>query len=182
MKALLRFFFGLVYERKYLTGQYFDTKRLGWFWAFRSLKSKLFGDHRHIPWPVNPTTSISNARLIEFDVDDLHVFQTPGCYWQNHDAKIHLGKGCYVAPNVGIITTNHDLYNINKHAKGKAVVIGDFCWIGMNAVILPGVILGPHTVVGAGSVVTHPFSEGHQVVGGNPAKVIKKLDTSLFSD
>jgi acetyltransferase-like isoleucine patch superfamily enzyme len=42
----------------------------------------------------------------------------------------------------------------------------------MNAVILPGVTLGDHTIVGAGSVVTHSFPEGHCTIAGNPAKKI----------
>ena len=48
--------------------------------------------------------------------------------------------------------------------------------IGMNPVILPGVTLGPKTVVGAGSVVTKPFPEGHCIIAGNPARVIRKLE------
>lgn len=44
----------------------------------------------------------------------------------------------------------------------------------MNSVILPGVVLGEHTVVGAGSIVTKSFSEGYCVIAGNPAKIIKK--------
>ena len=45
----------------------------------------------------------------------------------------------------------------------------------MNSVILPGVTLGPGTVVGAGSVVTHSFPEGHCVIAGVPAKLIRNL-------
>ncbi|MCK9571130.1 hypothetical protein M0R72_19430 [Candidatus Pacearchaeota archaeon] len=45
----------------------------------------------------------------------------------------------------------------------------------MNAVILPGVRLGPHTVVGAGAIVTHSYPGGHCVIAGNPAKVIRKV-------
>jgi acetyltransferase-like isoleucine patch superfamily enzyme len=58
---------------------------------------------------------------------------------------------------------------------GKDVVIGNKCWIGMNAMILPGVHLGDNTIVGAGSVVTKSFPEGNVVIAGNPAKLIKKL-------
>lgn len=45
----------------------------------------------------------------------------------------------------------------------------------MNAVILPGVHLGDHTIVGAGSVVTRSFPEGNIIIAGVPAKKIKDL-------
>ncbi|WP_371860829.1 DapH/DapD/GlmU-related protein [Terrabacter aerolatus] len=61
------------------------------------------------------------------------------------------------------------------HAAGEPIIIGDDCWIGMNSVILPGVILGSRTTVGAGSVVTKSFPEGNCIVAGNPAKIIKQL-------
>ena len=48
----------------------------------------------------------------------------------------------------------------------------------MNTVILPGVSLGDHTIVGAGSVVTKSFQEGNCVIAGNPAKVIRYLNES----
>ena len=138
--------------------------------------SRIFGQNRKIPWPINPNTIISNPNNIEFDVNNINIFQTPGCYFQNHSAKIIIGKDCYIAPNVGIITANHDFSDLSKHSEGKNVVIGNKCWIGMNAVILPGVTLGDQTVVGAGSVVTHYFREGHCIIAGNPAKVIKPLN------
>lgn len=174
-RSLLRVFFSLFYKKEYLKGYYFDKKKMGWYWCLRGLPSRLFGSNRKIPWPVNPRTIVANAKNIEFSVNDIHVFQTPGCYWQNIDAKIVIGKGCYVAPNVGIITTNHDIRNISKHAPGERIIIGDNSWIGMNAVILPGVELGPNTIVGAGAVVTHSFPKGHCVIAGNPAKLIRDL-------
>jgi acetyltransferase-like isoleucine patch superfamily enzyme len=96
---------------------------------------------------------------------------------QNFAGHITLGHGCYLAPNVGIITANHDPLNPDKHLDAQDVVIGDGCWIGMNSVILPGVVLGPKTVVGAGSVVTKPFVDGHAVIAGSPARLIKSLIT-----
>ena len=105
----------------------------------------------------------------------MNVFQQPGCFFQNYEETITIGKNVHIAANVGVITQNHDPENPEKHLPGKPVTIGDGCWIGMNAVILPGVTLGPYTTVGAGAVVTKSFPEGHCVVAGNPAKVIKKF-------
>lgn len=47
----------------------------------------------------------------------------------------------------------------------------------MNCSILPGVTLGEHTIVGAGSVVTKSFPEGNCVIAGNPARKIKELES-----
>lgn len=98
-----------------------------------------------------------------------------GCYIQGI-GKIKIGNYVIMAPNVGIISANHDLYDHRKHSSGTSVVIGDYCWIGMNAVILPNVVLGDFTVVAAGAVVTKSFPEGYCVIGGNPARVIKYLE------
>lgn len=172
---LLRLFWGLFYSRKYLKGYFFEKKKIGWYWCAMGLPSRLWGVNRNIPWPVNPSTIVSNTN-IDFDVDNINIFQTPGCYWQNHKAKIIVGKRCWIAPNVGLITTNHDIYNPSKHIGGKEIIIGNDCWIGMNAVVLPGVILGNHTIVGAGAIVTKSFPQGYCVVAGVPAKVVKVLD------
>lgn len=97
-----------------------------------------------------------------------------GTYIQNFD-HIHIGKGVWIASGASIIASNHQLMNPDEHEDWEDVYIGDYCWIGANAVILPGVKLGPHTVVAAGSIVTKSFPEGYCVIAGNPAKIIKKL-------
>lgn len=172
LKRIMYIFFGLFYDRQFLKGYYFDIKRAGWLWAWKGLKRR----SKVARWPIGQTVTISGTKRISFDVNDLHIFQSPGCYYQVIDGNITIGKGTWVAPNVGFITTNHDVNNLSEHEKGKDIVIGDCCWIGMNAVILPGVTLGSHTIVGAGAVVTKSFPEGNCMIAGVPARVIKQIN------
>lgn len=166
----------LFFEKEYLSGKHFEESISGWKWFLRSvLCQKIFQINGHIPWPVSPYIKISNPKNIIFDPNDISNFQMYGNYFQNFNSKIYIGKGTYIAPNVGIITSNHDLYNLDKHTDGKDVILGNKCWIGMNAVILPGVKLGDKTIVGAGSVVTKSFPDGNIVIAGNPANIVKQL-------
>lgn len=171
----------LYYDRRYIKGRWFKSKygtiaAEGWDWVVNcGISSRKMRNIRQAPWPVNPRTRIVNAQNISFDVDDLNIFQSPGCYFQGH-GKIIIGKGTWIAPNVGLITANHDIRDLNKHFVPKNIVLGKECWIGMNSMILPGVNLGPHTIVGAGSVVTKSFPDGYCIIAGNPAKVIKEID------
>lgn len=58
--------------------------------------------------------------------------------------------------------------------------IGDFCFIGMNSVILPGVHIGNHSIVGAGAIVTKDVPP-NVIVAGNPAKIIRNdIDTGIY--
>lgn len=175
VRALLRFFFSFFYDKKYLQGKYFDQKAMGWMWAWRGLKARNIAENHKVPFPVNPQSIVQGYRNIFFDPEDIYMFQTPGCYWQARDGKITVGRNCHVAPNVGLITTNHDIYDPSKHAPGKDIVISNNCWIGMNAVVLPGVVLGKNTVVAAGAVVTKSFPEGHCVIAGVPAVKIQDI-------
>lgn len=164
------------YDSRYLKGRYFERiNSPGWQWAANDILHRiLFQKHMGIKWPVSPYIDCTSN--IEFDVNDIANFSGSGNYFQTFDAKIVIGKGTYIAKNVGIITSNHDLENLDEHQTGQDVVLGERCWIGMNSVILPGVHLGTHTIVGAGSVVTKSFLEGNCVIAGNPAKLIRKLE------
>lgn len=171
------------YDRKYLRGKYFQSKCFGifapgWKWALIDVRARIFlGVNMNIPFPISPLIRVLGYSNIVFDVDDIDNFQGYGNYFQAFGTgKIIIGKGSFIAPNVGIITTNHDIYNPDLHTESKDVIIGEKCWIGMNSVILPGVVLGDHTTVGAGSVVTKSFKEGNCLIAGNPARKIKDLD------
>lgn len=182
--ALWRFFWCMVllligrYDRKYCRTHYFHrgVRAEGWNWMYHDWKSCLIqGANSSVPWPVTAHSKVIGWERISFDPEDLHNFQSNGCYYQAN-APISIGKGTFIACNVGIITANHELTDITKHAEPLPVTIGEKCWIGMNSVLLPGVELGPHTVVGAGAIVTHAFPEGYCVIAGNPARLIRTIE------
>jgi len=172
LRVLLRIFF----NSKYLSGRWFEKHSSGYLWAARTIwQRSILRIERPAPWPIGLTCKVSNYKNISFDPDDLNNFQSPGTYFQNFNGHIYIGKGTYIAPNVGIITSNHILSNLDQHDVGRDVRIGKKCWVGMNSIILPGVELGESTIVAAGSVVTRSFTEGNILIGGSPAKEIKKL-------
>ena len=172
LKLILRCFF----DQKYLTGRHYEGSVAGYLWGLRAIWCRnILRLDKTYPYPVALGVRISNASNLTFHPDNLDNFQSPGLYLQNFSGHITLGSGCYLAPNVGIITANHDLLNLDIHLEAQDVTIGEGCWIGMNSVILPGVVLGPNTVVGAGSVVTKSFPEGFAVIAGAPAKLIRSL-------
>ena len=136
------------------------------------------GVNHHCPWPVSSQDRVVGANNVTFDPDDLNIFQHFGCYFQGK-GKITIGKGTWIAPNVGLITANHCVDNLEEHEQAADIVIGENCWIGMNSMILPGVTLGNKTVVGAGSVVTKSFPHGNCIIAGNPARVLRELKVTI---
>ena len=89
--------------------------------------------------------------------------------------------GCHVNLAQGITVTalNHNFEDSDKRIDEQGVsttpvTIEDDIWIGANAVILPGVTIGNHSVVAAGAVVTKNVPP-HSLVAGVPAKIIKQI-------
>lgn len=188
MKRILIFFVycfaRIFYKKEYLSGKMFARSHLtlGWRLVLRYwFVQKIIGVNRKVPWPCSPLVKIGQWKNIEFDNDDIDNFGSPGVYFQAINAQLRIGKGTKIAPGAGLITANHSFDDLEHNVMGESVDIGKDCWIGMNAVILPGVVLGDHTIVGAGSVVTKSFTEGNCIVAGNPAKVVRYLDDSRRS-
>ncbi len=92
-------------------------------------------------------------------------------------AKVRIGDNCQMAPNVAIYTAGHPIHPVSRNSMyeyGKEVTIGDNVWIGGNTVICPGVHIGSHVVIGAGSVVTRDIPDW-SVAAGNPCRVLRKI-------
>jgi maltose O-acetyltransferase len=97
---------------------------------------------------------------------------------------IRIGDNCMFGPNIQLYTATHPLNPVKRNSGleyGKPITIGDNVWIGGGAIITPGVTLGNNVVVAAGSVVTKSYGDDC-VLGGNPAKIIKELDTENNND
>lgn len=127
-----------------------------------------------IYWPVHATSTVQGWQNIYCGIETSPGYSF-GNYISAFAGKIYIGDYTQIAPNVGIISQNH-LLTDNRKFIAKDIHIGKYCWIGMGSIILPGVTLGTYTIVAAGTIVTKSFEEGYCVIGGNPAKIIKKID------
>lgn len=141
------------------------------FWYNQKISNK--GNHRKIYWPVHPTSTISHFENIKIGVDAYPGIMA-GCYIQGI-GRIYIGDYTQVGPNVVIVSSNHNVYDLRKDISAE-VNIGKYCWLGAGCKIMPGVTIGDFTIVGAGAVVTKSFPDGHCVIGGVPAKKIKDLE------
>lgn len=92
---------------------------------------------------------------------------------------VTIGSHVNLAQSIVVTALNHNFSDPKQYIDEQGVstmpvVICDDVWIGANAVILPGVTIGEHSVVAAGAVVTKDVPGGC-IVAGVPAKIIKKI-------
>lgn len=92
---------------------------------------------------------------------------------------VTIGSHVNLAQGITVTALNHNFEESSKRideqgVTTKPVIIGNDIWIGANAVLLPGVSIGDHSVVAAGAVVTKDVPP-HSLVAGVPAKIIKKI-------
>jgi len=104
-----------------------------------------------------------------------NVFINADCKFQDQGG-ITIGDGALIGHGVVLATLNHDMDPAKRQQLHPApIVIGKGVWIGANAVITAGVTIGDNAVVAAGAVVTKDVP-ADSVVGGVPAKFIKRID------
>lgn len=93
-------------------------------------------------------------------------------------ANVKIGRHVSIAQNVNIMAdsgpnASRSMQNVFPIEKGP-VTIGDHCWIGASAIILPGVTLGAYCIVAANSYVNRSFPD-FSIIGGTPAKLIRSF-------
>ncbi len=124
------------------------------------------------------------------DFDGPERFQTHNVFFP-YLAKLKIGKFCQIGMGTTFIlsSANHQMsgfstfpffifgkeysdYNLDLPYKGDNIV-GNDVWFGRNSVVMPGVKIGDGAIIGAYAVVTKDV-DPYTIVGGNPAKVIRK--------
>jgi maltose O-acetyltransferase len=136
------------------------------------LISQLFGSAGLTPF-VNPNFRCEFGR-------NIHVGDR---FYANYDctildgAPVMIGNDVLFGPKVGLYTSNH-LFDVKERQLGgciaKSIQIGNHCWLGANTSVMPGVVIGDNTIIGAGSVVTHNIP-ANVIAAGSPAQVIRPI-------
>lgn len=93
--------------------------------------------------------------------------------WVYAMAPVEIGEQTCIGKDVSILTGSHDISSCLFSLVVRPILIGDGCWVATSSIVLPGVSIGNFSVVAAGSVVAKDV-EPWTVVGGNPARFIKK--------
>jgi maltose O-acetyltransferase len=118
-------------------------------------------DLRPHSWVFSARLAVGDEALLGF-----------GCRIENRE-PVTIGDRVAVAPFASFVTSTHEKGGPEQRAgayAGRPIVVGDGCWIGSGATLLPGVVLGPGCIVGAGAVVLDGEYEADSLIVGVPAK------------
>lgn len=164
---------GLVMRMTSLLPEVLHTMKLrGWLIGLVS------GGRKPANLQVAKGTRLHNIRNIFFGDD---VFISANC-WVLANCSVTLEDQVMLGPMCIIVAGDHTLengsYRFGRPARAP-IVIGRGTWIGGHSVITKGVVLGRATCVAAGAVVGRSFPDG-AIVGGVPAKLIRKVDLEEF--
>lgn len=135
---------------------------------------------------------MSSFTLDNIKHDNIHIgeytYGMPYVILNTNKCHVYIGKFCSIAEKVTIITANHRADWITTYPFGWLIDsipknpdhpipkgdirIGNDVWIGLGAIILPGIAIGDGAIIGAGSVVTKDVDD-YEIVAGNPARHIR---------
>jgi acetyltransferase-like isoleucine patch superfamily enzyme len=149
-----------------LNGQYHTPEKI------RELFSNLIGKPIDATFSMFPPFYTDCGKNISVG---MNVFINSGCRFQDQGG-ITISDGVLVGHNVVLATLNHDIDPRKRSTMYPApIVIGQNVWIGANATVVPGVTIGDGAIIAAGAVVTKNVP-ANVIVGGIPAKIIKKIE------
>jgi len=169
-KSIIYKLFTLIYKQYTPSGQ--SIKKL----FLIAFIQKVIGINRSVPWPVHYTSFVKGHENIHSKTEI--VGEALKNYIDGRNGII-LEENVWLGPNVSIISQNHNENNYKEYIKAKPIIIHKNSLLLANCIILPEVELGEHTIVAAGAIVTKSFLEGNQIIGGVPAKVLRKLNNYI---
>lgn len=131
---------------------------------FAKVKYKLFGSNDEI------ISSYFRKQGIEVG-QDCHIYSD---ITTSESYLIHIGNNVTISNDVQFLTHDNSICKVLPEFTDLfgEIVIGNNCFIGSHAIMLPGVHLADNIIVAAGSVVTKSFCDEKIIIGGVPARVI----------
>jgi maltose O-acetyltransferase len=151
------------------------------FQASRVLLVELFGSI-HETANVVPNVAVEYGKYITMGA---HSLVNKNCLLMDC-YPITIGERVLIAPFCQLITGGHEINAADRFVTNREGVLGtmttgapirleDEVWLGAGVIVLPGVVIGARTTVGAGSVVTKSLPSD-VVAAGNPARIIRQLE------
>lgn len=114
------------------------------------------------------------------NIENLHLkdrARIGECVMIQAGGEIEIGEDVLIGPGAKIWSANHGFSEVgtpiqDQPYENKKVTIGNGCWIGANAFLMPGVNLGEGCIVSAGAIVGAKNYPPYKIIAGNPARVI----------
>ena len=164
----------MIWEIVYVMLFRFSPAKTAMFRKWRVFLLRLFGARISYKVSIHPSAKIDYPwRLTMGDYSSLGEHSWAYCF-----NEISIGEKTCIGNDVYILTGSHDITSLTFGVVTKPVRIGNGVWVATGSYILPGVTLADMTVVAAKSCVSKSTDE-YDVVGGNPAKFIKKREFSV---
>ena len=172
LRAIIKKFDKIGFLFKWLRYFYPQSKGIHFIYlAYVFIPQKVLRINGSVPWPVHFT-----SRVLYYNNITVGNRTAPGlnahCYIQGRNG-IDIGHNVRVGPGVGLIGANHDLDDYDRWPGGPSLKIGNNVWIGMNAVVLPGITIGNNVAIGANSTVNKDIPS-NSIAAGNPCRIIRE--------
>lgn len=147
------------------------------FFEFKTILLKSIGINVHKRARIVSSVQICGPKNIKIGNDTFIGSET--LITGSYESSVIIGNFVDISNRVIMSTGTHEIDMNGEHTAGtgksKNIEIEDGVWIGMGAIILPGVVIGKKSIVAAGSVVVNDVPP-YSIVAGNPAKIKKCFD------